>query len=159
MSSLPASAGLGSSAAYSVCLAAGLLFISGQIERLPLPDSSSSSCSSSDSISRTLPALIAERLAAEGLSSDKPPCAARGAHAHAWSEAELRLVNKWGLEGERMIHGTPSGIDNSVSTYGKDGSGILGGRKMYCYIDSLSSQTCIKAARPVAVLKATGLSV
>lgn len=75
-SHLPTSAGLGSSAAYSVCLATGLLLSTGGISQV------------------------------------------NGNSKESWSLDDLRLINEWAFIGEKIIHGRPSGIDNSVSTYG-----------------------------------------
>lgn len=76
-SHLPTSAGLGSSAAYSVCLASGLLLSTGNISQL------------------------------------------NGNSKESWSQDDLRQINEWAFMAEKIIHGRPSGIDNSVSTYGK----------------------------------------
>ncbi|KAL7205181.1 hypothetical protein ACSBR2_018167 [Camellia fascicularis] len=57
-----------------------------------------------------------------------------------FGENELELVNKWAFEGEKIIHGKPSGIDNTVSTYGnmiKFRSGEL---------------TCLKSNTPLKML-------
>ncbi|XP_067680941.1 mevalonate kinase-like isoform X1 [Haliotis asinina] len=70
----PVSAGLGSSASYSVCLAASLLQLSGIIST-PSGDGQ-------------------------------------------WSQVERDLINSWAFYGEKILHGNPSGIDNSVSTFG-----------------------------------------
>ncbi|XP_073078619.1 mevalonate kinase isoform X2 [Manis javanica] len=77
-SELPTGAGLGSSAAYSVCLAAALLTACEEIPN-PLRDGESTS---------------------------------------RWATEDLELINKWAFQGERMIHGNPSGVDNAVSTWG-----------------------------------------
>ncbi|XP_043843156.1 mevalonate kinase [Dromiciops gliroides] len=77
-SELPTGAGLGSSAAYSVCLAAALLASCEEITS-PLKEGSPSA---------------------------------------RWTEEELNLINRWAFLGEKVIHGNPSGVDNSISTWG-----------------------------------------
>ncbi|KAF7143827.1 hypothetical protein RHSIM_Rhsim05G0142700 [Rhododendron simsii] len=76
-SELPLGSGLGSSAAFSVSLAAALLALS-----------------DSAKLDSTQQGWL------------------------SYGENELELVNKWAFEGEKIIHGKPSGIDNTVSTYG-----------------------------------------
>ncbi|MBN3304298.1 mevalonate kinase [Amia ocellicauda] len=77
-SELPTGAGLGSSAAYSVCLSAALLSARGAVT-----------------------------------------CPSFGTgHTARWEEEELELINKWAFQGEKIIHGNPSGVDNAVGTWG-----------------------------------------
>ncbi|RXM95247.1 Mevalonate kinase, partial [Acipenser ruthenus] len=77
-SELPTGAGLGSSAAFSVCLSAALLASRGAI---------------------ACPAVEAAQTA-------------------RWSDEDLELINKWAFQGEKIIHGNPSGVDNAVGTWG-----------------------------------------
>ena len=69
-SALPTGAGLGSSAAYAVCLSAALLRVAGQ------------------------------------LGVGQP------------NEEGLSTICRWALASEQVVHGTPSGIDNTTCTYG-----------------------------------------
>ncbi|XP_004365210.2 mevalonate kinase [Capsaspora owczarzaki ATCC 30864] len=70
-SALPIGAGLGSSAAFAVCIATVALLIAGSIQQ----------------------------------TSNLSP-------------SQLELINKWALYAETTMHGTPSGVDNTVGTYG-----------------------------------------
>lgn len=81
-SQMPTGAGLGSSAAYAVCLSAALLRLAGRggaADTSQTPPSESSATRG-------------------GLSLDE--------------------VSAWAFRSEQIVHGTPSGIDNSICTFG-----------------------------------------
>uniref|UniRef100_A0A3B5R0R5 Mevalonate kinase n=1 Tax=Xiphophorus maculatus TaxID=8083 RepID=A0A3B5R0R5_XIPMA len=73
-SELPTGAGLGSSAAYSVCLAAAFLCATGNIPT-PLKE---------------------------------------WEQTGRWCQEDLELINSWAFQGEKIIHGNPSGVDNAL---------------------------------------------
>ena len=38
---------------------------------------------------------------------------------NVWKDQDLYLINKWAFICETLTHGKPSGIDNSIATYGE----------------------------------------
>ncbi|KAF9484332.1 cystathionine beta-lyase [Pholiota conissans] len=88
-STLPVGAGLGSSASYSVCAATAALLVHRRISVPPLPQPSS---------------------------SDHIHVSHQGRRAITPATAEE--VNRWSFVAEKILHGNPSGVDNSVAVFG-----------------------------------------
>ncbi|XP_065892630.1 mevalonate kinase-like isoform X2 [Dysidea avara] len=114
-SQLPMGAGLGSSAAFAVTFAGAMLSATGKLN---------------STIKPTNKHEIPERLRARitGSSQDCPSFC-------DWTSSDLDLINKWAFTVEEIIHGTPSGIDNSISCYG--GTIMLRSSKME-HLDSMA---------------------
>lgn len=106
-SELPFGAGLGSSAAYSVSLAAGLMASCGVIQT----DPQFHDLENDSQLCDRLPAAILECVEELGLCN-------RVFRYPKLTDSALMKVNQLGLDAEKIVHGTPSGIDNSISTYG-----------------------------------------
>ncbi|KAJ6631005.1 cystathionine beta-lyase [Mycena sp. CBHHK59/15] len=91
---LPVGAGLGSSASFSTCAVTTLLLVNRAITLPPPPQPASSSSSGAPHV----------HVSHQGRRFIPP------------STAEQ--VNKWAFVSEKVLHGNPSGIDNSVAVFG-----------------------------------------
>ncbi|EPQ52753.1 cystathionine beta-l [Gloeophyllum trabeum ATCC 11539] len=94
-STLPIGAGLGSSASFSVCAATTLLLLHQRI---------------------SIPALPAPTREGHGSDPGHIHVSHQGRRAIPPPVAEE--VNRWAFVAEKILHGNPSGVDNSVSVYG-----------------------------------------
>ena len=90
----PLGAGLGSSAALAVCVSALFLILTGEIQL-------------SDGINNDFTMVeLKKAIAREEI------------NARCFSRESLAHINNWGYAAEKIVHGTPSGIDNAICTHG-----------------------------------------
>ncbi|KAJ7914934.1 Cys/Met metabolism PLP-dependent enzyme-domain-containing protein [Mycena leptocephala] len=92
---LPVGAGLGSSASFSTCAATALLLVNRAITLPPPPQPTST---------------------ASGSAAPHVHVSHQGRRFIPPSIAEY--VNKWAFVAEKVLHGNPSGVDNSVAVFG-----------------------------------------
>ena len=103
-SQLPMGAGLGSSAAFAVSFAGAMLSATGKLTSTIKPNSTSA---------QKIPEPLKAKLPTVN-------CISQSLVSFSdWSSIDLDLINKWSFTVEQIIHGTPSGIDNSISCHGE----------------------------------------
>ena len=101
-SQLPMGAGLGSSAAFAVAFSGAMLSATGKLSSTIKPTKP-----------QEIPETLRARMARSNMSQD---CLS----FCDWTISDLDLINEWAYTVEEIIHGTPSGIDNSISCYGEE---------------------------------------
>ena len=116
VSNLPVSAGLGSSATFAVCMAAAMLLLS---DRICKEASTKQFCKSEYDtyLEDIIPEEMKHKLK-ECLGQFSKHENIQSFQTVALPEEMKCLVCDWSFQCERLIHGTPSGIDNSVSCFG-----------------------------------------
>ena len=107
-SQLPVGAGLGSSAAFAVAFAGAMLSATGKLTSTIHPNGT-----------QKIPELLGAKLSIVNGASHSQ------ASFFDWSDHDLDLINKWAFTVEQIIHGTPSGIDNCISSHGEHLLGIM----------------------------------
>lgn len=95
-STLPVGAGLGSSAAYSACIATAILLATKRISIPSVPEPSRLPSARGD------PGHI--HVSHQGRKAIPPDVADE--------------VNKWAFVSEKVLHGNPSGVDNAIVIFG-----------------------------------------
>jgi len=136
-SKLPVSAGLGSSASFAVCLAAGLLKLKeklqlvAQREKMEEVSREGAGCGNVEEgtdCTTTRSSREAEQIPEELallLEAHSPSSSAQGSKENCatmsvreFPSQQLSVINEWAFQCEKLLHGTPSGIDNCISCFG-----------------------------------------
>jgi mevalonate kinase len=94
-STLPVGAGLGSSAAFSACIATAILILNRRISA-PRPPAPSRPSTNTD------PGHL--HISHEG--------------RRAIPQSTAEEINRWTYVSEKVLHGNPSGVDNSIVVFG-----------------------------------------
>lgn len=107
-SELPIAAGLGSSGSYSVCIAAMLLRLANRVSSplTPIHLNDDNHHNHQHNNNSSFPKSHLGRVIYEEQDVHHP------------TRQERELINELAFMSERIIHGTPSGVDNSISTFG-----------------------------------------